>query len=39
MIEITRTPAAFTPAYIGFGRIYTGGGQAKVALDSFRKVA
>jgi len=36
--EISHTPAAFTPAYIGFGRIYGGVGTTYL-LDFFRKVA
>lgn len=38
MIEISGTPTAFTPAYVGFGRVHGGGslGTSRIALDYFR---
>lgn len=35
-LETSFTPTAFTPAYVGFGRMYGGGGVGRVLLDSFR---
>lgn len=37
-IEVSYTPSAFTPAYIGFGRIF-GAARNLATLDWFRKVA
>lgn len=39
LLEGNRTPTAFTPAYIGFGRFFSGGGIVRTTIDSFRKVA
>lgn len=36
--EVAITPAAFTPAYVGVGRIF-GTGVSRVLVDHFRKVA
>lgn len=36
--EVSNTPSAFTPAYVGFGRLH-GTGSARIAVDWFRKTA
>jgi len=39
LIEATKTPTAFTNAYVGFGRIFTSGGAVNIGLDYFRQTA
>lgn len=38
VIDLTHAPSAFTPAYITFGRTYTGGGTPSITLLDFFRV-
>lgn len=37
LYEVSYTPTAFTPAYVGFGRLHASASAAKICLDWFRK--